>query len=136
MTREQAIRIRALVEKASASLDHAEAYEARCLFPAPVWDGRLIAAGTRLQWNGALVCALSDLWATESNAPDQVPALWEIIEYHEGFRVLLGPISASNPVKPGEMCWENGTLYQNISAAPTVYRPGEYPNDWKEVTQA
>ena len=48
--------------------------------------------------------------------------------------MLTGPISASNPVQPGEMCWEDGTLYRCIYHVACTYRPSEYAAAWEEVT--
>lgn len=115
-----------------------EAFDALMMFAdqsgSDYWDGRLIATGTRIRWGTRLVAAMNDLWAYPENNPDNAPALWEEIAYLNGYRVLYGPISASNPVQPGEMCWEDGTLYRCIYHVACTYRPSEYAAAWEEVT--
>lgn len=141
MTRAEAEKLRAIVEKAMAGancdmISNHEAYEGRVLFPKnsdDFWDGHLVSTGQRIRWGDKLMAARSDLWATETNNPDNAPTLWEEIEYREGYRVLTGPISASNPVKPGEWCWEGDVLYECISPNVCTYRPSEYMAYWTTV---
>lgn len=140
MTRDEALKLRAIVEKAAESLDNKTAFEGKALFPNPkeaetFWDGHLVATGTRIRWKGELKFAMNDLWAYASNNPDNAPSLWETIEYRDGYRVLNGPISASNPVHPGEKCWEGEKLYECISLGVNTYRPSEYIGNWKEVAE-
>lgn len=138
MTRDGARKLRAIVEMAALSLPNKHAFEAVLLFhdhkpDVAFWDGHLVTTGTRIRWGGKLVAAANDLWATENNNPDNAPALWEHIEYRDGYRVLNCAITASNPVLPGERCWENDVLYENISGTTTVYRPSEYSAAWAKV---
>lgn len=141
MTRDEAYRLRTIVEEAmrGAELDNKTAYDGLVLYhntekDAGYWDGRLIATGTRIRWGTRLMAAMNDLWAYPENNPDNAPALWEEIAYLNGYRVLTGHISASNPVQPGEMCWEDGKLYRCIYHVVCTYRPSEYAAAWEEVT--
>lgn len=141
MTRDEAYKLRAIVEEAmsGASLDNRTAYDGLVLHhdtqkDSTFWtDGHLITTGTRLRWGTRLLAAMNDLWAYPENNPDNAPALWEEIAYLEGCRVLTGPISASNPVQPGEMCWEDGVLYKCVYHVACAYRPSEYADAWEEV---
>ena len=141
MTRDEAYRLRTIVEEAmrGAALDNKTAYDGLVLYhntekDAGYWDGRLIATGTRIRWGTRLMAAMNDLWAYAENNPGNAPALWEEIAYIDGYRVLYGSISASNPVQPGEMCWEDGKLYRCIYHVACTYRPSEYAAAWEEVT--
>lgn len=136
MKREDAIRLRKIIEQVMSghSVDNKTAYEGRSLFPDTTdefWDGHLITTGTRLRVGDELYAAANDLWATIENKPNNAPTLWEKLIYRDGYRVLNGPISASNPVNPGEKCWENDVLYECISTVVNTYRPSEYMPNWK-----
>lgn len=139
MTRDEALKLRATIEKLIGNatvdqLDNKTAYEAKILFSSTsVWDGRLIKVGQRIRWGDKLMAAKNDLWATDANNPDNAPTLWEEILYRDGYRVLTGAISASNPVQPGECCWENDVLYECIYHVSCTYRPSEYAQAWKKV---
>lgn len=130
----KARKLRPIIVQASASLDDASASSAAELFPALKQDGSLVSAGTRINWGGTIKRASVDLWDTEANTPDNAPALWEDIAYKDGYRVLTGAISASNPVQVDEICWYNGVKYKNILGTVNVYLPDVYPDGWEVVT--
>lgn len=138
MTREEAVRLRKIIEKAMSgqSIDNKTAFEGKSLFQkagTEFWDGHLVTVGTRIQWKDELVAAAVDLWANKENDPDHAPDLWEKILYRDGYRVLTGPISASNPVQPGERCWEKDVLYECVYPTACVFRPSEYAAGWNVV---
>lgn len=133
VTREEAYKLRAIIEKAAVSLDDKDASEGVTLFPRLKGDGSLIKAGTRINWNGVIKRAANALWDTLENDPDHAPDLWNDIEYREGLRVLTGPIPATNPVQVDEICWYKDEKWKNISGVPSVYLPDEYPTGWKKV---
>lgn len=136
---EMARRLRPIVEKAMSgeTTTNKEAFEALMMMPdqerSDFWDGHLIYTSTRIRWGTRLLAAMNDLWAYPENNPGNAPTLWEEIAYLDGCRVLYGPISASNPVEPGEMCWEDGKLYRCIYHVACTYRPSEYAAAWEEV---
>ena len=138
MKRAEALKLRGIIENVITNLNNADACEAIPLFhnyetDASWWDGHLIQTGTRIRWGDKLFAARSDVWAYSTYDPTNAPSLWEHIEYLHGHRVLNGAISASNPVLYGEYCWENGVLYESIFNGVNVYRPSEYPANWREV---
>lgn len=133
MKRSEAIKLRALIEQAVVALPDKEASEGAMLFPKLKQDGTLVKAGTRINWGGTVKRAANDLWDTEQNDPNNAPDLWEDIAYKQGFRVLTGPITASNPVKVDEICWYQDCLYKNILGVASAYLPDEYPNGWEKV---
>lgn len=130
MTRDEALRLRAIVEQAAVSLDDKTASEGATLFPRLKGDGALIAAGTRINWQGVLKRAAVDLWDTEENNPDNAPALWEDIAYCEGVRVIPEVITATLAFALDELGWWKGAIYKSLIAG-NVYTPDEYPAGWE-----
>ena len=133
MKRSEALRLRALIEQATASLPDKEASEGAMLFPRLKHDGGLVKVGTRINWDGTIKRASVDLWDTEGNDPDHDPTLWEDISYKQGYCILTGPITASNPVQVDEICWYQDCLYKNILGVASAYLPDEYPQGWEKV---
>lgn len=133
MKRSEALKLRALIEQASASLPDKEASEGASLFPRLKGDGSLVKVGTRINWHGVIKRAANDLWDTVENDPDHAPALWDDIAYRDGYRVLTGKIPATNPVQPDECCWYKNVLYRNILGVASTYLPDEYPEGWEFV---
>ena len=100
--------------------------------PSMEYNGKLIAHGTRINWHGQLKKAAVDLWDTESNNPDNAPALWEDISYRDGFRIIPEVITATLAFSKDECGWWNGVLYRSLIAA-NVYTPAVYPQGWEIV---
>lgn len=131
---EQARKLRPIIEKAMAETDDLTASTAVELSPAMKYDGRLIKAGTRINYGGVLKRAAVDLWDTEANNPDNAPALWEDVAYRDGIRIIPETISASAAFALGERGWWQEKLYESKINA-NVYTPEQYPAGWEEVTQ-
>ena len=134
MTRKEALRLRAIVEQAAASLPDKEASEGAALFPRLKQDGALVKAGTRINWNGTLKRAAVDLWDTEANNPDNAPTLWEDIAYRNGFRVIPQTITAGTAFALDECGWWGDTLYRSTISA-NVWTPEQYSAGWEAVTE-
>ena len=132
MKRAEAIYLRSIVEKASASLDDKTASTAALLFPRLKADGSLITAGTRINWNGVIKKAAVDLWDTAENNPDNAPALWQDIEYKEGYRIIPDTITVTTAFAKDECGWWEDKLYRSLLDA-NVYTPAAYPAGWKVV---
>lgn len=133
MKRNEALRLREIIEQAAVSLPDKEASEAAPLFPRLMEDGSLISAGTRINWNGIVKRAAVDLWDTEENSPDKAPALWEDISYREGFRIIPETITAGTAFALDECGWWEDKLYRSLIAA-NVYTPAAYPAGWESVS--
>ena len=133
MTKEEAYKLRAIIEKATVSLDDKDASEGVMLFPRLKGDGSLVEHGTRINWHGTIKRAANSLWDTVENDPNHAPSMWDDIDYREGLRVLTGPIPATNPVQADEICWYKDQKWRNISGVPSVYLPDEYPAGWEVV---
>lgn len=132
MTRDEALRLRAIVEQAAASLDDKTASEGAMLFPRLKEDGSLVKTGTRINWNGTIKRASVDLWDTAENTPDAAPTLWEDIAYRQGYRTIPATITAGAAFAQGECGWWGETLYRSLIDA-NVWTPEAYPAGWEAV---
>lgn len=136
MTRAEALKLRAIVEQAAASLDDKTASEAPTLFPRLKQDGSLIRAGTRINHNGEIKKAAVDLWDTADNSPDNAPTLWETLDYKAGYRIIPETITVTGAFAKGERgWWTDGKLYES-AVDYNVYTPEQYARNWTEVTDA
>ena len=132
MTREEAIYLRSIVEQAAAFLDDKVASTAALLYPRMKYNGSLIPAGTRINWNGEIKRAAVDLWATAENNPDNAPTLWEDIEYKQGYRIIPDAITATQAFSKDEYGWWSGELYRSLIDS-NVWTPVQYPAGWNKV---
>lgn len=132
MTREQALKLRSIIEKAAISLDDKDASEGASLFPRLKGDGSLVKAGTRINWGGMVKRAAVDLWDTEDNDPNHTPGLWEDIAYREGYRIIPETITAGTAFAKDECGWWEDTLYKSLIDA-NVYTPAQYAAGWEVV---
>lgn len=134
MKRTEALKLRSLIEQAVTSLPDKEASEGPTLFPRLKQDGALVPAGTRINWNGAVKRAASDLWDTETNNPNNAPTLWEDIAYRDGYRFIPETITVGTAFAKDECGWWEDTLYRSLMDA-NVYTPTAYPAGWEIVTE-
>ena len=130
MNRAEALRLRAIIETAAASLDDKTASTAPTLFPRLRQDGSLIKAGTRINHNGSIKRAAVDLWDTVDNSPDNAPTLWEDILYRDGYRIIPDVITAGTAFALDELGWWGDKLYKSLLEA-NVYTPEQYPRGWE-----
>ena len=133
MTRAEALRLRAIVEQAAESLDDQTVSTAPTLLRKLKQDGKLVSAGTRINWGGTVKRAAVDMWDTAENTPDAAPTLWEGIDYRDGYRVIPSVITAGTAFALDELGWWGGKLYKSKVAA-NVYTPEQYPAGWEEQT--
>ena len=134
MTRKEALRLRAIVEQAAASLDDKTASTAGVLFPRLKQDGHLVKAGTRINWNGTLKRAAVGLWDTPENNPDNAPTLWADIQYRNGYRIIPDTITVTTAFAEGEYGWWGDVLYKS-KVNSNVYTPEQYAPNWEAVTE-
>lgn len=132
MTRTEALKLRAAIEKGATSLDDKMASTAPDMFPRLKEDGALVPVGTRINWKGAVKKAAVDLWDTFENNPDNAPTLWQNIEYKDGYRMIPEVITVTTAFSKDEMGWWEDTLYCSL-ADMNVYTPAQYPANWKIV---
>ncbi len=133
-TKADAIAFRNEIESAAANLDDKGASMSTDFYPSMKFSGSLIKAGTRINHGGILFKAAVDLWDTEENAPENAPALWEEIQYHEGIRIIPEVITAAGAFALGELgFWKaDGKTYKSLIEA-NVYTPEAYPQGWEVV---
>ncbi|MBQ7887539.1 MAG: hypothetical protein IJ313_11710 [Clostridia bacterium] len=132
MRRSEALRIRAIVEMAAASLDNKTASEAPALFRGLRRDGSLIQAGMRVNWNGTLKQAMVDLWDCEAHNPDNAPELWQDIAYRDGIRIIPQTITVADRFSRGEKGWWGDKLWESLTD-DNVYTPEQWPDGWTAV---
>ena len=129
---ENARKLRPVMEQASASLDDQTASTAAVLFPRLKQEGKLISAGTRINWNGTVKKAAVDLWDNAENNPDNAPSLWQDIEYREGYRIIPDTITVTTAFSKGELGWWKDILYRSLTDA-NVFTPDGYPGGWERA---
>ena len=132
MKRAEAIYLRSIVEKASASLDDKTASTAATLFPRLKADGSFVAVGTRINWKGTIKKATVDLWDSAENNPDNAPALWQDIEYKDGYRIIPDILTVTTAFAKDECGWWDNVLYRSLRDT-NVYTPFTYPAGWEVV---
>ena len=135
MTRDEALRIRAQVEAGAAALPDMEASVEPTLSRTMRYDGKLIPAGTRINWYGVLKRAAVDLWDIEENNPDNALGLWENVLYRDGIRVIPDVITAGLAFSFGEIGWWGDVLKRSIRPGEktNVHTPEEAPELWEGV---
>ena len=127
---QEARAMRVAMERASESLDDQTVSTAPAMLRRLKQDGRLVSAGTRINWGGTVKRAAVDLWDTAENTPDAAPTLWEDIDYRVGYRVIPSVITAGTAFALDELGWWGGKLYKSKLAA-NVYTPEQYPAGWE-----
>ena len=129
-TKEEARAWRKQLDKALPAIPDKEASGSPDLFPTLKQDGKLIKAGTRINWNGWLKQATVDLWDTEENDPDHAPTLWVKINYKDGVRVIPDVILAAEAFAVDELGWWKGDIYKSLLNS-NVYTPEQYAAGWE-----
>jgi len=132
ITREKALRLRAIIEKAAASLADSDASMSAELFPKLKYDGSLIEAHTRINWKGKVMKNGAALWDREENDPDHAPTLWSELAYRDGIRVIPETIDVTTQFHEGELGWWGDVLYRS-KVNGNVYTPAQYAPNWEVV---
>lgn len=134
MRRSEAWAIRKSVELGSAALPDAEASLEPTLTRKMRYDGKLIEAGTRIQWGEGLKRAAVALWDTEANNPENAPSLWEDVAYYKGYRMIPEVITATLAFSNGEIGYwpQDGKFYESQRNGNT-WPPSIDPDNWEVV---
>ena len=133
ISRQEARKLRAMIEKAAASLSDADASMSAKLFPKLKQDGSLVEAGTRINWNGKVKKNGAALWDREENDPDHAPTLWADLDYRDGIRVIPETIATITQFSEGELGWWGDVLYRS-KVNGNVYTPAQYAANWDLVS--
>lgn len=129
---EYARQLRAVIEEMTASASDAVVSKAPAACPKLKQDGSLVHAGTKINWNGTVKKAGSDLWDTEANNPDNAPNLWEDLLYKDGYRIIPETITVTGAFSNGEKGWWKGQLWES-TVNNNVYNPDQYPRNWRLI---
>lgn len=95
-------------------------------------DGKLVRAGTRINWNGTVMKSAVDLWDTAENDPDHAHTLWAKIDYRDGYRIIPETITVTTAFSEGEYGWWGDVLYAS-KVNSNVYTPAQYAPNWEVV---
>lgn len=95
-------------------------------------DGKLVRAGTRINWGGVVMKAAVDLWDTAENDPDHAPTQWAALEYRDGYRIIPETITVTTAFSDGEYGWWDGVLHRS-KVNSNVYTPAQYADNWEVV---
>lgn len=132
ISRKKALKIRSLAMDSAVDLDDVNASNVPEMYPRLKGDGSLVKAGTRIYWNGKLKRAAVDLWDTAENNPDNAPALWENIDYTNGYRTIPENITVGLAFAKGEQGWWKNAVYESLYEA-NVWNPDQFPAGWKKI---
>lgn len=141
MTRERALQLRAMIEKASVSLPDEDALEAVELFPAWAAD-TAYAADQRVRYNGSSGTPTPTLYKCVQGhtsqagwEPDKTPALWTEVAKPGEIPVWRQPTGAQDAYNKGDRVHypdANGPVYES-TVDNNVWSPEAYPAGWKEI---
>jgi chitodextrinase len=129
---ELAMKLRPLIEKASESLEDADALEAVQLFPLWARDG-MYAEGNRVRYNGVLYRCITAHNAQETWNPADAPSLWAkvLIPNPDVISEWEQPDS-TNPYMKGDKVTHNGKTWVS-DIDNNVWEPGVY--GWTAVIE-
>jgi chitodextrinase len=129
---ELAMKLRPLIEKASESLEDADALEAVQLFPLWAKDG-MYAEGNRVRYNGVLYRCITAHNAQETWNPADAPSLWAkvLIPNPDVISEWEQPDS-TNPYMKGDKVTHNGKTWVS-DIDNNVWEPGVY--GWTAVIE-
>lgn len=131
---EKARALRALIEKAAASLADEDALEAVELFPA--W--RTVAEyaiDDRVRYGEKLYRCVQAHTSQSDWTPDATPALWTEVAKPGEIPVWKQPTGAQDAYNKGDKVWypeKNTTVYES-TIDNNVWSPADYPQGWMEV---
>ncbi len=134
MKRSKLLALRALIEKASASLPDEDALEAVELFPAWQMD-TLYERGIRLRYAGKLYRVEQTHTSQADWLPDITPAIYTEVAKPGEIPVWRQPSGAQDAYNKGDKVWfpeKDTTVYESLIDA-NVYSPEAYPAGWKQL---
>ena len=135
MTREKALTLRAMIEKASGSLSDSDALEAVELFPS--WEiGRLCKVGQRLRYADKLYRCEQEHTSQAGWEPPNVPALFTEVAPPGEIPVWRQPTGSQDAYQTGDKVHypdADGPVYVS-KIDGNVWSPEAYPAGWEEIT--
>lgn len=134
LTREKALRLRALIEKAVVSLDDEDALEAVELFESWV-PGTEYVVDKRLRYKGKLYKVVQAHTSQDDWTPDITPALYTEVAEPGTIPVWKQPTGAQDAYNIGDKVHyptEGDPVYES-TVDNNVWSPEAYPQGWKLV---
>ena len=134
MRRDELLRIRRMIEKASVSLADEDALEAVELFPS--WEGgKAYAIGDRVRYGEKLFKCVQAHTSQDEWTPDATPALWTEVAKPGEIPVWRQPTGAQDAYNTGDKVWYpdvNTSVYES-TIDNNVWSPVDYPQGWQLV---
>ena len=131
-TREKALKIRALIEKAAVSLNDTDALDGVMLFEKWSGDSKSYTVGQRLQYNGILYTVLQAHTSQPEWTPTDAPSLFAKVLIPDPTVVPeWEQPDSTNPYQVGDKVTHNGKTWV-CNTPNNVWEPGVY--GWDEVT--
>ena len=134
MRRDELLRIRRRIEKASVSLADEDALEAVELFPS--WEvGKAYAIGDRVRYGEKLFKCVQAHTSQDEWTPDATPALWTEVAKPGEIPVWRQPTGAQDAYNTGDKVWYpdvNTSVYES-TIDNNVWSPVDYPQGWQLV---
>ena len=128
----KALKIRSLAMDSAVEMDDVSASSLPEMFPRLKEDGSLVKHGTRVNWNGQLKKAAVDLWDTPENNPENAPALWEDINYVNGYRAIPEVITVTTAFSKGEKGWWKDGVWESLQDN-NVWNPDQFAAGWNKI---
>lgn len=132
MKREELLRIRRMIEKASVSLVDEDALEAVELFP--TWrEGKAYAVNDRIRYDGKLYKVVQAHTSQEDWTPDATPALYTEVAKPGEIPVWRQPTGAQDAYNKGDKVHYptiDDPVYES-TIDNNVWSPVDYPQGWK-----
>ena len=134
MKRSELFKIREIIEKASASLEDADALDAVELFP--LWAvGVAYSVGERVQYDGKLYKVVQAHTSQADWTPDAVPALFTEVAKPGEIPVWKQPTGAQDAYNKGDKVHyptADDPVYESKIDA-NAWSPEAYPDGWELV---
>ena len=130
----KALELRAMIEKAAASLSDEDALEAVELFPAWAADTEY-TADVRVRYDGALYRCVQGHTSQEGWTPDITPALWADVAEPGTIPVWRQPSGAQDAYNTGDLVHfpdADGPVYRCLIDG-NIWSPADYPQGWEVV---
>ena len=135
ISRAKACALRALIEKASASLTDEDALGAVELFP--LWHvGIAYEAGQRIRYGDRLYCCVQSHTSQKGWEPPAVPALFTDVAKPGEIPVWRQPTGAQDAYNAGALVHypdADGPVYRSLLNG-NVWEPGAYPQGWQPLS--
>ena len=130
----EVLRIRAMIEKAAASLPDEDAMEVPELYPE--WEvGKTYKADDRRRYGEKLYKCVQGHTSQADWTPDAAPALWTEVARPGEIPVWKQPSGAQDAYRKGDRVRypdESGPVYESLTDG-NVWPPDAYPEGWKKL---